>query len=126
MRRLIALFLYSLSFAQDKNITLQNNYIDQAHRVLSDRTESIATAIDDFIANKIDTFLYQPKNQAIHDPGKVDALFQSEKFLNETRKSFITLSTYGQYNSKDANDFGETISASLALNRSNQKFKLFT
>ncbi|WP_331775363.1 hypothetical protein [Sulfurospirillum sp. 1612] len=126
MQKIILLFLCSLSFAQDNNTTVQNhNYIDQAHSILSNQTESMAIAIDDFIANKIDTFLYQPKNQAVHDPGKADALFQSEKFLNETRKSFIKLSTHGQYNSKDANDFGETISASLALNRSNQKFKLF-
>ena len=126
MQKIILLFLCSLSCAQDNNATLQNNsYIDQAHRILSDRTESIATAIDDFIANRINTLLHQPKNQATHDPGKADTLFQSEKFLDETWKSFIKLSTNGQYNSKDSNDFSETISASLALNRSNQRFKLF-
>ncbi|MDX1809753.1 MAG: hypothetical protein R3331_09460 [Sulfurospirillaceae bacterium] len=119
------IFLCSLSFAQDSSSTTNNGYIDIAHTAISEKTETISVAIDDYIANKMDFFLSQPKEDNATEPDKVDALFQSEKFTNETRKSFLKFSTNLQYNSLDANNFTETVSANLALNRSNQRLKLF-
>lgn len=118
-------FIYSFSLAGDFITSEQNGYIDKAHNAISDKTESISIAIDDFLANRMDFFLTQPKKEKGIKSGKADELFQSEKFVNETRKSFLKFSTNLQYNSLDKNNFSETISANLALNKSNQKFKLF-
>ncbi len=122
---LVLILFYSSIFAYDSNSTNENNYIDKAHSSISHRVKYISLGIDDFILDKLDFFSNRDKNTSVIKPNKVDELFINEKFINETRKSYIKLSTDFLYNSIDENSANVNLSASVALNKSNRRLKLF-
>jgi hypothetical protein len=138
MLRILILFLYCVSsiVAQDVDDN-ETNIIDTSHKYISEKVEEISNSVDD-IADKtlnnaknftLDNNQTKPttkkNNQKNLNPESVDALFQNEKYINETRRSFLRLSSDYVYNSLDDNDFNVRLTAKLALSKSRKNFKLY-
>lgn len=112
-------------YSNDTNSTYEDNYIDKIHLVLSDKVEYLSTATDDFIVDKINFISSFGKDETKIASNKVDTLFKNEKFIDETRKSFVILSVDGQHNSLGSDDLNAKLSARLALSKSTRILNLF-
>ena len=141
-RIIVLVLLLNLTlFSSDLNTT-EKNFLDTIHKYVSDKFENIAIMADDTAdktlnyaknigsdTNSSDYNKTEPqvKNSSRKElkPESVDALFQNEKYIEETRRSFLRLTTDYTYNSLDNNDLNVRLSASLALSESKKNFKLY-
>ena len=104
-------------FSSEPN-TIENSYIDITHRYISEKVENISNLADNIAVGTINYAKYI-------NPKDVDDLFKNEKYIDETKKSYLRLSTDYSASSLESNDFNIKLSAKLALNKSRKKFHLF-
>jgi len=126
----------SYLFSADLNTT-EENFIDTTHKYISEKVESISTLADDMAVETINytksigsddnkTKSQNKKSSSKElNPESVDALFQNEKYIEETQKSFLRLSSDYSYNSLDNNELNVRLSAKLALSKSRKNLKLY-
>ena len=129
------LYLYS----SDLNVA-QENVIDTTHAYISEKVENISNFADDLTEitieytksigtdnNETQTGENNNKknNSKKLNPESVDAFFQNEKYIEETRKSFLRVSMDYDHQSLGSNDFNVRLNAKLALNKSRRNFKLY-
>ena len=114
----IIFVLVSSSFTDDFNQS-DKKLIDTAHKYISEKFESISNITDDITSNTIN---YTKK---IVNINSVDSLFKNEKFIEDTKKSFLRLSSDYSYNTLDDDDFNIRLNAKLALNKSRKNFNLY-
>jgi hypothetical protein len=137
LRIVILIFIPILSlFSSDFNTT-EENFIDVTHEYISEKVDSISNKADDMALETINytksigsddnkTKSQNKKSSSKNlDPQSVDALFQNEKYIEETKKSFLRLSTDYSHNSIQSNDFNIRLSAKLAFNKSQKNLKLY-
>jgi len=135
------LLLKLMLFSSDLNTT-EENFLDTTHKYVSEKFENISIIADDTAnktlsyvknigtdSNSSDNNKTEPQvktnSQKELNPESVDALFQNEKYIEETRKSFLRLTIDYSYNSLEENDLNARLSASLALSKSKKNFKLY-
>jgi len=136
-RIVITVFIFStLLLSSDLNTT-DENFIDLTHQYISEKFDIVSEKADSVADDAIkytkgigqdenSTKAKSKKNnQKELNPESVDALFQNEKYIEETKKSFLRLSTDYSYNSIDSNDFNVRLTAKLALNKSRKNLKLY-
>lgn len=122
-------------FSADLNTT-EENIIDTTHSYISEKVENISNFADEITDSTIqytktiatdnnETQNKTKDNSKKLNPASVDALFQNEKYIEETKKSFLRLSTDYVYNSIDSNDMNVRLTAKLALNKSRKNLKLY-
>ncbi len=107
------------------NLLFGENFIDNIHQKISDDIVDISTNTDEFISQKIDLFSEKPTNSLNQKLNKNDNFFKSTKYLEETIKSYIRVSTNYRYNSLERDDFNVNIHASIDLKKSSKNLKLF-
>lgn len=78
----------------------------------------------DFIDFVTDSFKKRYSKKDL-DPKSVDELFQNEKYINETKKSFLRFSSDYSYDSIGNDEINVALRAKIALNKSNHRTKLF-
>lgn len=110
-------------FAQNS----ETNVLDTFHDNLSQKVENISLFTDDVLAKSL---FYTSKINFLHsekeiNPTSVDALFQNEKYLNETKKSFVRFSTYYFQDSRSQNEAKVKLTARLALTKTTQTSYFF-
>ncbi len=114
-----------------------DTFIDTTHKYISETIEDISKLADDIATDTIqytksigsennETNL-QTKGSSSKElnPESVDALFQNEKYIEDTKESFLRLSSDYSVNSLDNNEFNVKLSARLALNKSRKNLKLY-
>lgn len=101
------------------------NYIDKLHESISKSIVKVSVGTDNYIAQKINSFSKDRKNTSQIKPEKEDNFFRSDKYIEETSRSFIRISTDYDYNSLQSNDFNINIHASIDLKNSSKNLKLF-
>lgn len=117
--RLCGLILISYLYLYSSDLT-ETNIIDTTHKYISDRVENISNFTDDVTSK---TLSYAQQTQSNLED--IDELFKNEKYLEETKKSYLRLSTDYNYNSLESNEFNVKLSAKLALNKSRKNLKLY-
>ena len=117
--RIVLLFLFLT------NLLFCENLIDRAHKNISDTIVRVSTNTDNFISQKIGLISKDSKNSLNQKINKNDNFFKSTKYLEETIKSYIRISTDYRYNSLESNDFSVNIHASVNLRKSSKNLKLF-
>jgi len=118
----------NLLFSIDLNTTQETTYIDELHEIISKRVEDLSLIADDFLVVTVDTTsaMINDKNTTNQkESNSVDALFQNQKYMDERKKSFLKLSVEARNQSIGDDGFKVNLSASLALSKSNKRFKLF-
>ena len=133
---ILVLIITSYLFSSDSNTT-EENFIDTSHKYVSEKFDEISNMADDMADKTInytkgigsDDNKTEPKTKQDDskklNPESVDALFQNEKYIGETKRSYLRLSSDYVYNSLDSNDFNVRLNASLALSKSKRNFKLY-
>ncbi len=116
----IILFLFFMS-----TFLFSENYIDKLHQNISNTIVKISTNTDNYIAQKIGSFSTNKQNSLSDKLNKNDNFFKSTKYLGETIRSYIRVSTDYEYNSLQSNDFNVNIHASIDLAKSSKNLKLF-
>ncbi len=102
--------------------------IDKAYDNISIKTESFLSGADSYFAAFLDyiSTLNQDKNsQESPDSIKIDKLFQNEKYIDQTQDSFLLFSNDYIYNSLEDNEVNLVLRGKIALNKSNQRLKIF-
>lgn len=106
----------------------EKHYLDQLHSNISSKVENISIGTDGYLADFISYITTSFKKENATDnlhPESVDELFQNEKYINETKKSFLRLSSEYSYNTLENNELNIAIRGKVALNKSNLRTKLF-
>jgi len=118
--RFISFLIIFISLLYSKNTTtpVNKNFIDILHNKISKKINKISTNTDNFIAEKLQTSAKVKSN-------KVDNFFKDDKYIEETNKSFIRISTNYAYNSLGSDDFNANIHAKIDLRKSSKNLKLF-
>jgi hypothetical protein len=137
IRIVLLSFIFTSYLSSSDLNTTEENFIDVTHKYITEKFNVVSEKADS-VAN--DTIKYtksigqdenftkaksKKANQKELNPESVDALFQNEKYIEETKKSFLRLSTDYSYNSIDNNDFNVRLTAKLALNKSRKNLKLY-
>lgn len=117
--RIVLLFFFITS------LLFSENFIDKLHQNLSNSIVKVSTNTDDFISQKIGLVSKDSKADLNQKINKNDNFFKSTKYLEETIRSYIRISTYYNYNSLGNNDFNTNIHASVDLRNSSKNLKLF-
>ncbi len=102
-------------------ILLSQSYIDVLHKNISKIIVKTSKNADNFIANRFG-FNYDLESS---NKSYEDNFFRSRKYLEETTKSYIRVSSDYRYNSIQSNDFSVNIHARVDLKRSSKNLKLF-
>lgn len=106
----------------------ETSSIDKAHTNISITAESFLSGIDEYFADFLDDTSasnQEENSQEKINPKTIDELFQNEKYINETQKSFLLFSNDYIYNSLDKNGFNSALRGKIALNKSSRQLKLF-
>ncbi|MFK5880795.1 MAG: hypothetical protein QM482_01165 [Sulfurospirillum sp.] len=101
------------------------NYIDKLHHKISKNIVKVSAGTDNFIAEKIGLFSQNAGTDLKTEINKEDTFFRSNKYIEETLKSFIRVSVKYDYNSLYKNNFNINIHANIDLKRSSKNLKLF-
>jgi len=112
-------------FAIDSNTTHEKTYIDELHEKISTSVVDLSEVVDDVLVGTIEDTSSLISDTKKLEPKSVDALFQNEKYIDETKKSFVRLSFEPRRQSIGENDFKIKLRASLALSKSKKRFKIF-
>lgn len=133
----ITILLLNLYLFSDDSNTPERNFIDTSHDYITKKFHAISEKADSVTADTVNytknigkdtnstTENSKKDKQKELNPENVDALFQNEKYINETKKSFLRISTDYAYNSIEKNDLNVRLGASLALNKSIKNLKLY-
>lgn len=108
MLRVFILISFILSFLLGQEGT-QKNFIDTSYDYISNKIESIANFADDTAVSTLTYTLSHDKK--ISNPNRVDELFKNQKYVEDTEKSFLRLSSDYVYNTKEDNDINIKLSA---------------
>ena len=120
----------------EANIT---DFEDNETTVVKDTTaiKNKRTALPTYVRSDINHTTTQKDNTAIDDNDKpssstvdekvhaVDQFFQNEKYLNETRNTYIRVRSENYLQSKESNDFGLTVRAQIPFSKSRKRFRIF-
>jgi len=117
--RIVLLFFFLTSFLFCENL------IDRLHQNISNTIVKVSTNTDDFISQKIGLTSEDSKSNLNQKLNKNDNFFKNTKYLEETIKSYIRISTDYEYNSLESDDFNVNIHASVDLRKSSKNLKLF-
>lgn len=121
----LLLSLFNTAIFADANTTNFNEIssIDATHNYLSNKVINLSESIDKYISreNDKDRDRYM-KNNHIET---IDAFFKSEKFLNETKDTYVNIQMSADFQSKEDALFKPGISARIPLSRSKKRFKLY-
>jgi len=107
------------------NLLFCENLIDRAHKNISDTIVRVSTNTDDYISQKIGFTSKDSRSGLNQKLNQNDNFFKSTKYLEETIKSYIRISTDYEYNSLESNNFNVNIHASVDLRKSSKNLKLF-
>jgi len=122
----------TLLLSEDIQSQTEDNYLDSTHKTISDRVHTFSDRTDNLFMKAIDYLSKKDeKNKKSKEPltskqlGKADKLFQNDKYLDETRKSFIKLSNEYNANSIGENSFKLKLKAKLRLHKTKENINLF-
>lgn len=124
-----ALFVYlflAADIAAQEDITGQtfNEYLDEKHKNFSTYVVKIFDNIDKSISRWVKE---SDNNETDEDEtiSAIDEFFKSEKFIEETEKSFFRIRLGSLFQSKSSTKFNQKISAQIPLSRTKKSFQLF-
>lgn len=124
-----ALFVYlflAVDIAAQEDITGQtfNEYLDEKHKNFSTYVVKIFDNIDKSISRWVKE---SDNNETDEDEtiSAIDEFFKSEKFIEETEKSFFRIRLGSLFQSKSSTKFNQKISAQIPLSRTKKSFQLF-
>jgi len=123
-------------FLQDENTsdtnTSEENYLDAFHKRASDHVIRLSgfadeklVKIGDFVQGKEYNITQDEKSITEKNKDSVDSFFLSDKYLDQTNKSFISIRPDAKFSSKAEEEYNLKISASLAFSKSKKRFRLF-
>lgn len=133
---LLYLFLASEVIA-DTNETTQTfqEYIDEKQKNISQKVIKVFRGVDEWIGNwfinsdnnitceekerRLDNALFEEKENSI------DKFFKSDKYIDETEKTFLRIRLFSFLQSKDSTSFDYKIRARIPLSRTKKNFNLF-
>ena len=118
--------LTTLALCADTNIENEDSYIDNFHSSISNDVYTLSNSIDKFMSGAEDDKNSTTENKELCDPTKsVDSFFQTNKFLNETEKTFLRVNFNSLFQTKGSNDFKYKVRARIPLSRTKRNYNLF-
>lgn len=128
--RLISAFVFlffTLNLSADTNSSSYSfeTYIDDSQRAISKKIIKWSDGIDKTVGSWLSTSDENTACDGEEVQNSIDEFFQSEKFINETEKSYLRISVGSLLQSKDSTTFNYKISAQLPLSRTKRNYKLF-
>lgn len=130
--RIIALLLYLLfvsAATADSNETTQTfqGYVDQKQKVISDKVIDLFDSIDRGLSSLVGGTDTEKKavNDFFQEQNSVDEFFKSDKYNDETEKSYLRVSLGLAYESKKSTTFIHKVRAQVPLSKTKESFKLF-
>lgn len=123
LRIVILFFILTTQIFSTKLKNIENTFIDITHKYISEKVENISILADG-IVDSTSSYVKSTvtKKRSIDS---VDELFKNKKYIEETKKSYLRLSTDYSFHSLENSAFDVKLSASLALNKSTKRFKLY-
>lgn len=115
--------IISFSSSVENNISKQT-FIDKTHGYISNKVKNISSFTDDLTLGTLN-FTHSLVTEQNTTFKSVDELFKNEKYIEETQKSFLRLSSDYTYLSKSDSEFNVRLNAKLALSKSNRHLKLY-
>ena len=119
------LVLSSSLLYSDTSITQKTSYIDNFHTSISDDVFSISTYLDKFFSGSLDKNESMSQDRSCDTTKSIDSFFQTNKFVNETEKTFLRVNFSSLFQTKGSNDFRYKIRARLPLSRTKKSYNLF-
>ncbi len=119
------LFLQLQTLSAESNTTTEQelSYIDKIHKILSDTILDYSNSIDIMLSNTLHKF---DTNSTQDINGRAtDSFFHSDKFLEETDETFVSVRVDSNFNSNGTHQSNISINARLPLSRSTKEFNFF-
>ena len=111
----------------NKSAIPETNYIDISQQFLSGKVIDYSRYIDDTLCNVLsfgdNNITYKKKLKSKKED--VDTFFQSDKFIEETDETFVSLRLEYDMITEDINKFSMGLSARLPLSSSRKRFNIF-
>jgi len=122
--------LLLISFLIVNNIRADDSYIDDFHNTVSDSVFSLSKSIDQILSGSYGEFnpapdTYDVENQKQKPKESLDSFFKTNKYLDETEKTFLRVNFNTLTQTKGSNDFGYRVKARLPLSRTKKNYNLF-
>ena len=118
--------LILLSCLLTTNLFAENSYIDNFHDTMSDSVFSLSKSIDKVLSNDYSDYNTSADIYDIDENSdSMDAFFKTDKYLDETEKTFLRVNFNTLFQTKGSNDFGYSVKARLPLSRTKQNYNLF-
>ncbi|QOY51639.1 hypothetical protein [Candidatus Sulfurimonas baltica] len=118
-------FVFNLSADTNSSSNFFETYIDASQKTISDKVVKWSDGIDKTVGSWISTSDGDTTCDGEDMQNSIDEFFQSEKFINETEKSYLRISLGSLFQSKASTTFSYKISAQLPLSRTRKNYKLF-
>jgi len=125
IRTFIIVILFSLSFSNAEYTTL----IDTMHHTISQKvlegSTYLDTSISQLLNNDINTSCATKSFEEDSKEKAIDSFFQNDRYLNETKDTFIRLRLNSYFYSKKSNKLNAKLNAQLPFIKCKKKWKLF-
>ena len=111
----------------NKSTISESNYIDISQQFLSGKVMTYSKYIDDTLCGVLsfgDSNITS-KKKVKSKKEDVDTFFQSDKFIEETDETFVSLRLEYDMRTEDINKFSMGLSARLPLSKSRKRFNIF-
>ncbi|MFT5661053.1 MAG: hypothetical protein ACI9TV_001699 [Sulfurimonas sp.] len=118
--------LSTFTLYADINVQDEHSYLDNLHSSISDDVHTLSHSIDKLFSGSVDDQNTTLVNRSPYDTTKsVDSFFQTNKFLNETEKTFLRVNFNSLFQTKHSSDFKYKIRARIPLSRTKKNYNLF-
>ena len=111
------------------NITILERNItdvdDNTITIVPTRTKTVKTHTTIVQNNTVIDETNKPANTLEEKVHAVDQFFQNEKYLNETKNTYIRVRGESYLQSKESNDFDLTIRAQMPFSKTKKRFRIF-
>ncbi|QOY54998.1 hypothetical protein HUE87_01770 [Candidatus Sulfurimonas marisnigri] len=122
---LFLFFALNLSAETNSSSNFFETYIDDSQKTISKKVVKWSNGIDKTVSSLLNS---SDENMACNEEtiqNSIDEFFQSEKFINETEKSYLHIRIGSHLQSKTSTTFNYRVSAQLPLSRTKKNYKLF-
>lgn len=109
----------------------ESSYIDSTHKYISEKVLNTSSYLDDTLSGYLEddnaTQESEPTDEEILDEktNEADAFFQSEKYLEETKETFVRVSLEAFFQSLDDEEYKANFNAQIPLSKSQKNLNLF-
>ena len=133
LKKIIPLIVFSILstvLMATPSKTIENSYIDHMHKKISNKIIEWSDILDNNISSWLENdnetcCALESPNTANTNIEDIDAFFQNERYLNETRDIYVRLRIRNEFYSRQSNKINVRISARLPFDKCKKQWNIF-